>query len=1072
MQDSGSSNAVDSIVLEEEIDPNYVPTDSEVLEYAKWLGMDLQQDQDLFWVAREGLMAPLPKNWKPCKTKDTEDIYYFNFSTGESTWDHPCDGYYKRLYEEEKKKKETSMKENNDQLRSKAKQDVDKLLGKGEKKKKKVTTLASANVIAVPNLVLEKKPLPGISPKPGSIEPLLVKTSLSQTQSSIDTFSLSRNSSTSQNDTSETESGRTSSKSLVSKIKNAKSSDDITFESDSKPVIDNTVSMAINSAIDIQQKAVTDDEKIYSRNQLIVEGVKEDVNSDEEVANRTKDKTILDLRLKLRQAESQLEFSMKKIERLTEQQSVIEGTLLRDKEILSSTKKELQDTENVFKSQIKDLRLEIKKLLDDEDKQLKEIRELKNTIRELENQNSSMKSVKMDNRINEKVESLEKDIKSINEKLNHANDTLKLKNDEIHRLQLDLNEMHQEKLAIYKASANSTESNNNDVIVSQLENLIQTKNVFINDLSKQLEEKNQQLNALQQEIIDLNSLSDQKDKKMNGYKAELLQLQRKHDTPTRQTESSPNAVDTNKEVISKLNDKVADLTQSLSNAESLSNKLAAEMVEYKSAQSTATMTLNTTIRELEDKHKNFIKENALLLDENAELTSQLESIRRENLKCNQKRSLIQEEFEKLQNDKLQNEIQFRNMEYQMKKYHGEFLSAQASIETMSTQITNLRSLLEKERESHSKTQIEFEMSKSINEKKESTTPSEQEILGNHNRSHNLPNPNYASITPSSIIELSMILGKQQIMMQNLEEKLKDAERTITTLRHQSDISSHKSPSEPVQLVPTPIVSSNIDYSHMLREILDELTKRRQATPKDDKVENSVKLQYWIEKIVKEKNFIDDASKMLKKERNSLRTSQDQLNSQRDQWRLRKQKLLADDEEGKELLTAASKVLNIEATKLNEAIDRSKRTQNWLKDRTEKLNKMERILSNFSDNRTSATHSNDLNSLAKLESILDKELLDFSADSIISHEKENQNVFTETKDERWDKGVMISQNPSMIRHQIQQMVDHSTYAKDTYEKHASWLNDLRQEIGRFTYGNALQEIKQNKNQILSSNVFNV
>jgi hypothetical protein len=55
-------------------------------------------------------MAPLPKNWKPCKTKDTEDIYYFNFSTGESTWDHPCDGYYKRLYEEEKKKKETMKK--------------------------------------------------------------------------------------------------------------------------------------------------------------------------------------------------------------------------------------------------------------------------------------------------------------------------------------------------------------------------------------------------------------------------------------------------------------------------------------------------------------------------------------------------------------------------------------------------------------------------------------------------------------------------------------------------------------------------------------------------------------------------------------------------------------------------------------------------------------------------------------------------------------------------------------------------------------------------------------------------
>ena len=100
----------DSVVLEEEIDPNYVPSEAEVLEYARWLGMDLSKDDDLFWIAREGLMAPLPKDWKPCKTKDTDDIYYFNFTTGDSTWDHPCDGYYKKLYEEEKKKKETVLK--------------------------------------------------------------------------------------------------------------------------------------------------------------------------------------------------------------------------------------------------------------------------------------------------------------------------------------------------------------------------------------------------------------------------------------------------------------------------------------------------------------------------------------------------------------------------------------------------------------------------------------------------------------------------------------------------------------------------------------------------------------------------------------------------------------------------------------------------------------------------------------------------------------------------------------------------------------------------------------------------
>jgi hypothetical protein len=36
----------------------------------------------------------------------TEDgnIYYFNFVTGDSIWDHPCDEYYKRLYATESEK--------------------------------------------------------------------------------------------------------------------------------------------------------------------------------------------------------------------------------------------------------------------------------------------------------------------------------------------------------------------------------------------------------------------------------------------------------------------------------------------------------------------------------------------------------------------------------------------------------------------------------------------------------------------------------------------------------------------------------------------------------------------------------------------------------------------------------------------------------------------------------------------------------------------------------------------------------------------------------------------------------
>jgi len=46
------TSQTDSIVLEEEIDPNYVPSENEIMEYAKWLGMDLEKDSDLLWISK------------------------------------------------------------------------------------------------------------------------------------------------------------------------------------------------------------------------------------------------------------------------------------------------------------------------------------------------------------------------------------------------------------------------------------------------------------------------------------------------------------------------------------------------------------------------------------------------------------------------------------------------------------------------------------------------------------------------------------------------------------------------------------------------------------------------------------------------------------------------------------------------------------------------------------------------------------------------------------------------------------------------------------------------------------
>ncbi|OUM66383.1 hypothetical protein PIROE2DRAFT_6428, partial [Piromyces sp. E2] len=92
-----------STILEEEFDENYEPTLEEIEEYASFLGMDVEKERHFLWIARESLKAPLPPNWKPCQTDD-ENIYYFNFVTGESIWDHPCDEYYRKLYESEKEK--------------------------------------------------------------------------------------------------------------------------------------------------------------------------------------------------------------------------------------------------------------------------------------------------------------------------------------------------------------------------------------------------------------------------------------------------------------------------------------------------------------------------------------------------------------------------------------------------------------------------------------------------------------------------------------------------------------------------------------------------------------------------------------------------------------------------------------------------------------------------------------------------------------------------------------------------------------------------------------------------------
>eukprot|EP00930_Biecheleria_cincta_P099569 TRINITY_DN91196_c0_g1_i1.p1 TRINITY_DN91196_c0_g1~~TRINITY_DN91196_c0_g1_i1.p1 ORF type:complete len:995 (-),score=206.20 TRINITY_DN91196_c0_g1_i1:108-3092(-) len=95
-------------VLQEKVDETYEPTDKEINDYAEWLGMDAEEDKDLFWIARKGLKTPLPKPWQPCESA-SGDIFYFNPESGESKWDHPCDDELRQLYKSEKAAREAKV---------------------------------------------------------------------------------------------------------------------------------------------------------------------------------------------------------------------------------------------------------------------------------------------------------------------------------------------------------------------------------------------------------------------------------------------------------------------------------------------------------------------------------------------------------------------------------------------------------------------------------------------------------------------------------------------------------------------------------------------------------------------------------------------------------------------------------------------------------------------------------------------------------------------------------------------------------------------------------------------------
>lgn len=57
------------------------------------------------WIAEEGICAELPEGWGTEESAEDGEVVYINLRTGERTFVHPCDEYYKQLVIQERRKR-------------------------------------------------------------------------------------------------------------------------------------------------------------------------------------------------------------------------------------------------------------------------------------------------------------------------------------------------------------------------------------------------------------------------------------------------------------------------------------------------------------------------------------------------------------------------------------------------------------------------------------------------------------------------------------------------------------------------------------------------------------------------------------------------------------------------------------------------------------------------------------------------------------------------------------------------------------------------------------------------------
>jgi hypothetical protein len=90
----GSVSSIGTASLD---NPLFEPSLNEVQSYASYLGLDVDNELHLMWIADEALNAPLPSEWT--EHHDSADrVFYYNVQTHASSWTHPLEQLHRDTY--------------------------------------------------------------------------------------------------------------------------------------------------------------------------------------------------------------------------------------------------------------------------------------------------------------------------------------------------------------------------------------------------------------------------------------------------------------------------------------------------------------------------------------------------------------------------------------------------------------------------------------------------------------------------------------------------------------------------------------------------------------------------------------------------------------------------------------------------------------------------------------------------------------------------------------------------------------------------------------------------------------